>query len=306
MTTPYTSVPVKLSSGISLQFPVLTGSENWREWRHLAKMFGEDKEVWSIMSGEDQGAVVLQQGPRTKQEDSEIQTQVPIRDAAWKKANILGRTVIFATVSPEWQRKFIGIDSSAECFKMLQEEYETDTFAYRFNCRRRLYNIIHDPSLPITNFIDEVTRAVSDLAAIKKAPSDEEVFDLVVGRLDSSWDTVRTIVLTSKNSKLKDLYDLLKAHNATAHTLSVSDPTPSAFAARTPSPQNRPREIPSYDWLNPSKDSSKCNRCGLLGHTAQVCMADMPAGVKDQVRSNIRKRSESAQTADEFRISTDS
>jgi len=187
-------------------------------------------------------------------------------------------------------------NEASDMYKALRDHYEGDTPAKRMDLRRSLYRLEHDTSVPVIQFINNIRSIVTDLAAISHEPKPDEIRDIVLMNLHSSFEVIRTILASQDKNGSQDwtldaLSNQLTAFeaNRAAHgevTFSSIGPA-SAFAAHgrhSSSQQRSHRPRTGDNWGNTRNIPGACDRCGHLGHDSSRCFRDMPEHVKDRLR----------------------
>ncbi|KAJ7703337.1 hypothetical protein B0H16DRAFT_1280476, partial [Mycena metata] len=88
--------------------------------------------------------------------------------------------------------------------------FEKSTRPRRIAARNNFYRAEHDPSLPISVFLDKADTARKVLKNFNDEPNDVQTADVILMNLHSSWDLVRTIISSSINEhKLADVKGIL-------------------------------------------------------------------------------------------------
>jgi hypothetical protein len=165
--------------------------------------------------------------------------------------------------------------------------FEFHSFAAHQGLRMKLWNAKHEPSEPINTFINTVTDLVRGLEAIDHTPTEEEVRDLLLSKLDSSLDVVRTILISQMPTpSLSTIKSTLLNVDTTNHIAISSSDT--VLIAHT---SGHCGGDGGFAWGNPSGDPKACNRCGQSGPVAAVCMADMPQWRKDEIKGSFSQAS---------------
>jgi hypothetical protein len=190
--------------------------------------------------------------------------------------------------------------------------FQKSTMPRRIAARQQLYSVVHDPSKPMDIFIHSVTSAAKVLADLGYKVEDTEIKDLLLMKLDDSYATVRTSIMTAKEEP--DL-ETIKALLSSASTSFTKDPPVTASAMVTSSASgSRHRTYPSsspnfmesahaasslppddkgYQWCDTSNHEA-CHRCGRANHIAAYCIFTMPQYVKDWVMKGGYKTNNAA------------
>jgi hypothetical protein len=191
----------------------------------------------------------------------------------------------------------------------LCSHFERSTMPRRLAARQQLYSVVHDPSKPLDIFIHSVTSAAKVLADLGYKVSDTEIKDLLLMKLDDSYASVRTSIMTSKEEPdLDTIKTLLSSAStsfsdsplsgiaASASVMVASSTSRSKYRSFTPSSTpsfnapgppvqsltSLPPDDKGYHWCNTSNQDA-CHRCGRSNHIAAFCIFTMPHYVKDWV-----------------------
>jgi hypothetical protein len=179
----------------------------------------------------------------------------------------------------------------------LVSHFQKSTMPRRLAARQQLYSVVHDPSKPIDTFIHAVTAAAKVLADLGYKVEDTEIKDLLLMKLDDSYASVRTSIMTAKDEPDLDTIKALLSSASSSFTQSPpiiagammssngprSRPKSSFSAAGCTQPSSPlPPDDKGYQWCNPSNQDA-CHRCGRANHIAAFCIFNMPQYVKDWV-----------------------
>ncbi|KIJ22289.1 hypothetical protein M422DRAFT_40110 [Sphaerobolus stellatus SS14] len=218
--------------------------------------------------------------------------------------------------------KFLVQDSRTSALKAwlaLLTHFGKSTMPRRLAARQHLYSVEHDTSKPIDVFIHSVTSAAKALADLGSKVEDTEIKDILLMRLDDSYASIRTSIMTAKEEPdLSSIKSLLSS-------ASSSIPQPSSIAAAQVAsvrPSSRPssRPLPPRSTFSPSDspaqslppddrgffwcdttNSQACHRCGRPNHIAAFCLFTMPQYVKDWVmKGGYREHSSLANSSEDF------
>ena len=166
------------------------------------------------------------------------------------------------------------------------------------NLRSNFYNVTHDPSKPVTDFINTIQSISHQLAAIKHPLHDTKITDMILLRLHESFSPVQSALITRKEeAKLNEIIAALKEHEAhmvmtnglpkgTSGSDGITDEQ--AYFAGKQQKQGGARRLASkmeIDWGNSQGRDGVCFCCGRAGDVAAKCIADMPQEVKDNIVS---------------------
>ncbi|KII90589.1 hypothetical protein PLICRDRAFT_173980 [Plicaturopsis crispa FD-325 SS-3] len=174
----------------------LKGQEEWFYWKDEVEMAmrGVDHAFWEITSGK------LSPPPDATALD------------AYNRKNEEAFVVIWNAIDSRSIRHEIlkGVRDGQTAWAKLCAEFEKDVRSQRFAIRRRFNNPVHDPSKPISEYINSIVQASDELAAIGHGPSASEVTDMIIMHLHPSWSVAQTALTTRESEpKLIDVKSLL-------------------------------------------------------------------------------------------------
>ena len=267
-----------LSSTLLLSIEKLNG-KNWHSYSSAMKFWFIADGSWDIVNG-------------TKSRPSDTAER-----PAWDSKASVSHSHIYFTIDPKFQHLITSLSNGPAAWKKLKDTFEKDTSSHRLALRTQLWHPRHDPSLDIMTYINSITSAADQLAAMKAdhKPKDNEIADIILINLDESYSAVRT-VLTSRSTEptVEEIISVLQEEEGQRKLrdpdAESSGSMSAALAARTSS-FGRPRfqaskqsDGPRLRWGNPTKGSG-CNRCGASGHHSDACFADMPQWRKEAIIS---------------------
>jgi hypothetical protein len=219
---------------------------------------------------------------------------------------------IFTKVSEEHQYLVEDCDTGTAAWAALKKHFEKSTMGHRMAARREFYNINHDPSLPISQYIQAVTTARVKLTAYEVTVEDKEFIDVLLMNLHESYHHVRSSILMEATEPALDRIKNMLTGSAAATT--DTTPIKVELANRAFGPGGRmgrsggrpgagqvgvsdvrPGRVDAkgYTWSD-TTNSGGCHRCGRTGHIAARCMYNMPDHVKEWIMSSgTRSRSPS-------------
>jgi len=229
--------------------------------------------------------------------------------AIWDTMDWKAYSFLYFLIEPVHQSINIELNSSTAAWKALKAEYEKDSCTACLSLHQQFYNICHDPSQPVSIFIDEIQSISCQLTAISHLPGKDEVEDLILLCLDSSFKAIWSSLITRATSPfLTEIISAIKQFKINQCISSGSSAFPSiktkvndaltAFhkgSSQKPYHSHFNRNIPGsetsafgpvplkdyrYDWGNTNNTPGACFCCGITGHVAAKCIHDMPAQVK--------------------------
>lgn len=215
--------------------------------------------------------------------------------------------IMYGKVAEEWRYLLEDTASALGSWKALEGQFQKSTMSTRICARRQFYGVEHDTTKPISIYIQALTSARAALKGLGIDISDTEAADVLLMNLDSSFDTIRTSILSSKDEPTLSSIKSILLGAATSATFVKTEPIDLAHAVRA-GQTLRYRSIPpsgggasrvdnkGIRWCDTSNPSS-CHRCGRSGHIAARCIHDMPQGIKDWVMSGSSSASDHAMSA---------
>lgn len=260
--------------------------DNWPAWRQeFAFMFAE-LDLFAHILGTDArptAAGTAQESWDTLDKWSRIALYSTIASASIRASHIKPEGTAGQTSRTIWAS--------------LVSEFEGDSRAARMTYKRALYTPVHDPSCPISDYINGVVAASDGLGRLQHSVPKNDVVDSIIMNLHESWTLQRTLLMSHKTEPdLAIVKEQLLRHERDNKLLDAPD---EAHAARSggrsshrkpPRPARSRSRSPKYDWLN-TKGRDACHRCGLPGHRSSRCVSDMPSHIKDQIMDEVRQRS---------------
>src|SRR5882762_845865 len=126
----------------------------------------------------------------------------------------------YSQPAPQESWTITGKDNWKKVAKVLREmecewEYQKDNATNQLMLHQQFYSIIHDPAIPIANFIKGVFLVICKLDAIGHKLSNTEISNKILIGLDNSWSPVRTmLMLWSTFSTIDEITSALKQYEA--------------------------------------------------------------------------------------------
>ena len=106
----------------------------------------------------------------------------------------------------------------SDAWPLLKAEFKKDVASNCLNLRSNFYNVTHDPSKPVTEFINTIQSISHQLATIKHPLHATEITDMILLRLHESFSPVRSALITRKEEPtLMEIIATVKEHEA--HTV---------------------------------------------------------------------------------------
>lgn len=274
----------------------LLDDTNWFTWNKKMKMF-----FLGV------GAVEIATGTTPPTEDK--------AKAEYNRLNSQLTAFIYSKISDPYQYLVEDLDTASTCWTALKGHFEKSTMGHRMASCREFYNVSHDPSLSISQYVQAVTAARAKLAAFGCKIEDTEFIDVLLMNIHKSYHHVRASILMEKTEPdLAQIKSMLAGSANATETISVKqEPLSPVLGFRAGALLGRTGRIggsgqvgalgnpirpgcidsKGYTWGDVT-NMSGCHRCGRSGHIAACCMYTMPDHVKDWIMSSgTRSRSSS-------------
>ena len=191
---------------------------------------------------------------------------------------------LYMAISDDFQYLVEDEATASAGWKKLVEYFQRSTLGARMVARKEFYEITHDPSRPLSQYIHSVMAAKKKLEALNCSVSDTELKDVLLMRLHSSYDPVRITILAQKTEpSLEDIKSILiSSSTSDIKTEAMED----VLATRIDrSKKVGPIDDKGFRWADVDRDGV-CHRCGRPGHIAARCIYHMPQSVKDWIMSS--------------------
>jgi hypothetical protein len=178
------------SGALALLSPIpILSSNNWYDFSKGMKMFFLGIGMDGVISGSPPSSA------------SEL--------AAWKKLDRQIIAYIYTKVDPDYHYLIQDLESGQDAWKALKAHFEKSTIGHRMQARQDFYSITHDPSKPITFYIQSLTAAKRKLSALGVKIEDTEFIDVLLMHLDPSFYSIRTTILVQKDPTLEQVTTIL-------------------------------------------------------------------------------------------------
>ena len=211
---------------------------------------------------------------------------------------------IWGSIAEEMRYLVDGKESGLEAWKAVLDHFQKSNYGGRLKARKEFYNVVHDPSKPISVYIYSVEKAAQVLKNLKVNIEEQELTDILLMNLHESYSNIRTSILTSEDAPdLSRIKSILAGSSLPIIKQEYEDfILPAANAVRagrrtrpSTSTTSTPIDLKGIRWCNPTNEGH-CHRCGRPGHVAHLCIFDMPQHIKDWVMNG---RNSSPATAHE-------
>ena len=98
---------------------------------------------------------------------------------------------------------------------LLKAEFKKDVASNHLNLRSNFYNVTHDPSKPVIEFINTIQSISYQLAAIKHPLHATEITDMILLSLHESFSPICSALITCKEDPtLMEIIVTVKEHKA--------------------------------------------------------------------------------------------
>src|ERR1700691_134511 len=255
-----------MDRAVMSQLPKLTGT-HWYEWQKKIETY-----FMLIGCGGHMGS--------TKPEGD--------KGSEWDQVDQKVYAVIWFLVDPNYRGPIITSKSGKAAWAKLVAEYQKDNATNELMLHQQFYSIIHDPAIPVADFIEGVLLVARKLDAIGHKPSDTEISDKILIGLDNSWSPVRTtLTLRSTSPTVDEITSALKQYEANEMGVKQESADSVLYAKGRGGGPKRRGDVDDgdedFDWGNTKNREGVCFRCGRPRHIAQFCVANMPDDVKHRI-----------------------
>ncbi len=168
---------------------------NWSSFSKDIQVFFQLEGIWDIVDG-----------TKTKPSGTDEAEK-------WVRNNERAYSMLYFLIGADYRSLIADVSTGVEAWKLLKDEYQKDSSALRLALRNQLYSVRHDPKQPVGVYIEAVRSVARQLRAIGHEPTDEDLADLILLRLHSSFSSVRSALSnTTPFPKLAALISAIKAH----------------------------------------------------------------------------------------------
>lgn len=217
--------------------------------------------------------------------------------------------LFYGRISTEYRRLVTDKMSGLAAWKAIKAYFEKSTMARRIKARTEFDQVFHDPAESVDVYIHAVEVARTNLAGLNITIDNDHTKDVLLRNLDSSFDTIRTSILSAPAEPTLETIKATLSSSASAIMIKA-EPIELAQAARGGNGRGYGQgkkavvsgggngdaglvDSKGFHWCDLT--NSGCHRCGHNGHTAHTCIYDMPQEIKDAVMSRSRQEVHEAQ-----------
>ena len=221
----------------------------------------------------------------------------PTQQALWKTQDKQDKhmyVIICLLVSSDECHVIAQALLGSNAWPLLKAEFEKDVASKCLSLHCKFYNILHDPSKPVTEFINTIQSISHQLATIKYPLHDTQITDMILLHLHESFSSIFLALITHKEEPtLMEIITTVKEHevhmvitNYLPAATSGSDDITSKNLYFTGKQQKqggiqRSALKMEMNWGNSKGMDDACFHCGCPGYVVVKCIADMPQEVKD-------------------------
>ena len=172
--------------------PKFSGT-NWVTFKKDVKVFFLLDGVWDVVSGA-------------------VPKPADLKDLGdWETKDKRGYSLLYFLIGSDYRSIITELSSGSTAWNALKGEYEKDSSATWLTLRNQFYTIRHNPSHPVSIFIDAIQSIARQLKAINYAPGTNEVEDIILLRLDATFEPVRSsLIAREKSASLQEIIDAVK------------------------------------------------------------------------------------------------
>jgi hypothetical protein len=268
-------------TNLSTTVPKFDGT-NWPSFKQNIKV------VFNLYPGGN--LWLITSGAMTRPDDAAKEEARKFDECEW-----VGYSHLHLLLEPHIQGLIADLKTASTAWAALKHEYEKDSAAHRIALRSRLYGLTHSPGQPVSEFINKLQEIARELKAINRPLSKSEDVDILLLRLDPTFEPVRASILAQQQDiSFTDAATRIREFEQTrivASATKIESEEDSIDAVKNEALYARgdKNTEPVFDWGNTSRRSGACHRCGLLGHQAAMCIHDMPRYRQQEILNETRK-----------------
>lgn len=161
----------------------LNGS-NYHDWKFDLGMILWRAGTWKVVSG-------VTEKPKASQR-KELEE--------WEAAAEDGFSAIGLTIEQSQKPYIRDCTDGPSAWKALKDIYEKNSASNRISLKRRFYSYHHDTTLPITDYINDITSLATQLRAIGLKLEDQEITDVLIYSLSPKYGTIATALMTRSDA----------------------------------------------------------------------------------------------------------
>jgi hypothetical protein len=114
----------------------------------------------------------------------------------WDTANKRGYSLIYFLILPEFQSLIMDVSTGIQAWTTLKTEFKKDALATRLSLHNQFHSVCHDPTKPVSHFIESIQSIARQLKAISCEPGKDEVENIILLCLDKSYKPVQSALIT--------------------------------------------------------------------------------------------------------------
>jgi hypothetical protein len=124
-------------------------------------------------------------------------------------SNERGYSLLYFFILPEFCSLIIDTSTGVLTWAALKTEFEKGTSATHLSLCNQFCSVRHDPTKPVSHFIESIQLITRQLKAITCEPGKDKVEDIILLHLDKSYEPVRSALITQE--KPPTLFDIISA-----------------------------------------------------------------------------------------------
>ena len=129
---------------------------------------------------------------------------------SWQKQDRCAYAIIYLLVSSNKHHIIAQASIGSYAWPLLKVKFEKDVASNRLNLCSNFYNVTHDPSKPVTEFINTIQSISHQLAAIEHPLHPTEITDMILLHLHESFSPFHSALITM----LTEIIATAKEHKA--------------------------------------------------------------------------------------------
>lgn len=180
---------------------------NYLDFKAAVKVVLLKEGVWDIVDGSTPRPSL----PPAASDEKEL-IVIKSKIDEWDQALTSAKATILLCIESNYQHQISESATAPEIWASLNQRYNTVSRACRCQYRAAFWNASHNPSLNVDTFINDVCLEARRLTQIDITISDNEIAEVLIFNLDSSWQLVKSTLMASSTISLSEVELQLMNH----------------------------------------------------------------------------------------------